>query len=80
MFSHNYKQIIRYMEERKRTDMSKETIKTDKVITLLLSDMTPEEITHVIINKMTLPAKRQLISEILNKEGAAYEIRGQNGK
>lgn len=56
--------------------MSKETIKTDKVITLLLSDMTPEEITHVIINKMTLPAKRQLISEILNKEGAVYEMRG----
>lgn len=48
--------------------MSKETLKIDGVIKYLLADMKPEEITHLILNKLTIPAKKQLISEVLNKE------------
>lgn len=48
--------------------MSKETLKIDGVIKYLLADMKPGEITHLILNKLTIPAKKQLISEVLNKE------------
>ena len=40
--------------------------KLDKVIDVLIEDIDTKELWHLVFNKMTNPAKRQMIGELLN--------------
>ena len=40
--------------------------KLDKVIEVLIEDIDTKELWHIVFNKMTNPAKRQMIGELLN--------------
>ena len=40
--------------------------KLDRVLEALIEGMDAKELWHVVFNKMTNPAKRQLIGELLN--------------
>ena len=40
--------------------------KLDKVIEVLIEDIDTKELWHIVFNKMTNPAKRQMIVELLN--------------
>ena len=52
--------------------------KLDQIIDILLSDLDPKEVWHLIFNKMTNPAKRQLIGELLNTcIGTTYSATGK---
>ena len=52
--------------------------KLDKVIEVLIEGIDTKELWHVVFNKMTKPAKRQMISELLNTIlGSGYMTKGQ---
>ena len=52
--------------------------KLDKVIEVLIDGIDAKELWHVIFNKMTKPAKRQMIAELLNTIlGNSYMAKGQ---
>lgn len=40
--------------------------KLDKMIDVLIEDIDTKELWHLVFNKMTNPAKRQMIGELLN--------------
>lgn len=40
--------------------------KLDRIIEVLIEDIDAKELWHVVFNKMTKPAKRQMIGELLN--------------
>lgn len=40
--------------------------KLDKMIDVLIEDVDTKELWHLVFNKMTNPAKRQMIGELLN--------------
>lgn len=50
--------------------------KLNKVIDALIEGMDTKELWHVVVNKMTNPAKRQLIGELLNISlGSGYNTK-----
>ena len=52
--------------------------KIDRIIEVLIEDIDVKELWHVVFNKMTNPAKRQMISELLNTIlGSTYNAKGQ---
>lgn len=52
--------------------------KIDKIIEVLIEDIDTKELWHVVFNKMTNPAKRQMIGELLNTIlGSSYMSKGQ---
>ena len=51
--------------------------KLDKLIDVLAEDMDVKQILKLTMNKMTNPAKRQMISEMLNQIfGSGYSTKG----
>ena len=51
--------------------------KLDKLIDVLAEDMDVKQILKLTMNKMTNPAKRQMISEMLNQIfGSEYSTKG----
>jgi len=52
--------------------------KIDRVIEVLIEGIDTKELWHIVFNKMTKPAKRQMISELLNTIlGTSYMAKGQ---
>ena len=52
--------------------------KLDKLIEVLIEDIDTKELWHLVFNKMTKPAKRQMIGELLNIIlGGTYMSKGQ---
>lgn len=52
--------------------------KIDKLIELLIEDVDAKELWHLMFNKMTKPAKRQMLNELLNIVlGSSYMTKGQ---
>lgn len=52
--------------------------KLDKVLDILIEDMNAKELWHIVFNKMTNAAKRQMLSEILNSIlGSGYTTSGR---
>lgn len=52
--------------------------KLDKLIDVLVEDMDVKQILKLTMNKMTNPAKRQMISEMLNQIfGNGYSTKGK---
>ena len=43
-----------------------ENNKLDKVLSILIEDLNAKELWHLVFNKMTNSAKRQMLGEILN--------------
>ncbi len=51
--------------------------KLDKMIDILIEDIDAKELWHLVFNKMTNPAKRQMLSELLNTIlGTGYTTKG----
>lgn len=51
--------------------------KLDKMIDVLIEDIDVKELWHLVFNKMTNAAKRQMISELLNTIlGSGYTTKG----
>lgn len=51
--------------------------KLDKIIDVLIEDIDAKELWHLVFNKMTNPAKRQMLSELLNTIlGTGYTTKG----
>ena len=51
--------------------------KIDKLIELLIEDIDAKELWHTVFNKMTKPAKRQMLNELLNNIlGSGYMTKG----
>lgn len=52
--------------------------KIDKLIELLIEDVDTKELWHLVFNKMTNPAKRQMLNELLNNIlGSGYMANSQ---
>jgi hypothetical protein len=52
--------------------------KIDKLIEVLIEDVDAKELWHLMFNKMTKPAKRQMLNELLNIVlGTSYMAKGQ---
>lgn len=64
--------IINKVKEKRMNDN-----KLDRIIDVLIEDLDPKELWHIVFNKMTNAAKRQMIGEILNTMlGSGYTTEG----